>query len=79
MGTRAELVLAVGERYRNSSRDERGRILDEFVAPPRHHRCDHPLPPARGAREHPASRSLWQRTAWQYVPRNARNQPAESP
>ena len=30
--TRQELVQAVGERYRTVSAEEKGRILDEFVA-----------------------------------------------
>ena len=38
MSTRAELVLATGARYRSSSRAERGRILDEFVALTGYHR-----------------------------------------
>ncbi len=32
IGTRAELLAAVGERYRNSGRGERSRILDKFGA-----------------------------------------------
>ncbi len=32
MATRAELVEAVGERYRSADRANKGRILDEFVA-----------------------------------------------
>jgi hypothetical protein len=32
MATRDELVVAVCERYANSERDEKTRILDEFVA-----------------------------------------------
>jgi hypothetical protein len=32
MGTRDELVEAVGARYREASREEKGRILKEFVA-----------------------------------------------
>jgi hypothetical protein len=32
MGTRDELVAAVGVRYRGASREEKGRILEEFVA-----------------------------------------------
>ncbi len=35
---RAELVRAVGERYRDGTRQERGRILDEFVAVTGYHR-----------------------------------------
>ena len=38
MATRNELVAAVAERYARSSRLERGRILDEFVAVTGHHR-----------------------------------------
>jgi hypothetical protein len=36
--TRQELVQAVGERYRTVSADEKGRILDEFVALTGYHR-----------------------------------------
>ena len=32
MATRDELVRAVSERYGGASREERGRILDEFAA-----------------------------------------------
>jgi len=32
MATRDELVRAVSERYGRASREERGRILDEFAA-----------------------------------------------
>ena len=32
MGTRDELVAAVGVRCRGASREEKGRILEEFVA-----------------------------------------------
>ena len=32
MGTRGELVAAVGSRYRGGTRTEKARILDEFVA-----------------------------------------------
>ena len=42
MATRNELVAAVAERYARSSRLERGRILDEFVAVTGHHRSTHP-------------------------------------
>ena len=38
MATRDELVAAVAKRYARSSRIERGRILDEFVAVTGHHR-----------------------------------------
>src|SRR5919199_3818585 len=38
MATRDELVMAVAERYARSSRGERGRILDEFVAVTGFHR-----------------------------------------
>lgn len=38
MATRAELLLMTGERYRNSARVERGRILNEFVALTGYHR-----------------------------------------
>ncbi|MGG5889103.1 ISNCY family transposase [Falsiroseomonas sp. HC035] len=38
MATRDEVVAAVVERYARSSRLERGRILDEFVALTGHHR-----------------------------------------
>jgi len=32
MATRKELIGAVGERYRTSSREEKAKILDEFIA-----------------------------------------------
>ena len=32
MGTRDELVEALGTRYRGASREEKGQILEEFVA-----------------------------------------------
>ena len=38
METRAELIAAVGSRYRASSREEKARILDEFVAVSGYHR-----------------------------------------
>ncbi|WP_181164663.1 integrase catalytic domain-containing protein [Amaricoccus solimangrovi] len=38
MATRAELLAAVGDRYRRGDRDERGRILDEFTALTGYHR-----------------------------------------
>jgi hypothetical protein len=38
MGTRRELVTAVGHRYRNASRTDRTAILDEFVALTKYHR-----------------------------------------
>lgn len=38
MATRDELVVAIAERYARSSRAERGRILDEFVAVTGFHR-----------------------------------------
>jgi hypothetical protein len=38
MATRAELVGALGDRYRASSRTEKSRILDEFVAVSGYHR-----------------------------------------
>ena len=38
MATRDELVTAVIERYRSGGRDEKGRILDEFVAVTGFHR-----------------------------------------
>jgi hypothetical protein len=37
-GARQELVHAVSGRYRSVSADERGRILDEFVALTGYHR-----------------------------------------
>jgi hypothetical protein len=36
--TRQELVRAVGERYRTVSAEEKGRILNEFVALTGYHR-----------------------------------------
>jgi hypothetical protein len=38
MSTRAELVAAITARYRSSNRQERTRILDEFVAVTGYHR-----------------------------------------
>jgi len=38
MATRTELVEAIIERYRSSSRADKQRILDEFVAVTGHHR-----------------------------------------
>jgi hypothetical protein len=38
MKTRGELVAAIGDRYRASSRSEKSRILDEFVAVSGYHR-----------------------------------------
>ena len=38
MATRDELVVAVRERYANSERGEKTRILDEFVAVTGFHR-----------------------------------------
>ena len=38
MATRAELVEAVGKRYRTADRLHKGRILDEFVAVTGFHR-----------------------------------------
>ena len=38
MATRAELLDAVGVRYRGAARSERSRILDEFAAVTGYHR-----------------------------------------
>jgi len=38
MATKAELVAAIGDRYRASIRAERSKILDQFVAVTRYHR-----------------------------------------
>jgi len=38
MAAKAELVAAIGDRYRASSRTERTKILDEFVAVTGYHR-----------------------------------------
>ena len=38
MTTRNELLTALGERYRRCVREEKGRILDEFVAVSGYHR-----------------------------------------
>jgi len=48
MATRDELVAAVAKRYAQSSRPERARILDEFVAVTGHHR-KHAMRLLRGA------------------------------
>ena len=49
MATRAELVGAIGERYRGSHRQDRGRILDEFVSVRGYHR-KHAMRLLRGGR-----------------------------
>ena len=56
MATRNELVAAVAERYARSSRLERGRILDEFVAVTGHHR-KHAMRLLRGGGAEPDRRS----------------------
>jgi hypothetical protein len=38
MATRAELLGAIGDRYRRGDREERGRVLDEFTALTGYHR-----------------------------------------
>jgi hypothetical protein len=38
MATRAELVAAIGDRYRAGTRAERSKIVDEFVAVTGYHR-----------------------------------------
>lgn len=38
MATKGELLAAIGDRYRASSRVERTKILDEFVAVTGYHR-----------------------------------------
>ena len=38
MATKAELVAAIGDRYRAGARTERSKILDEFVAVTGYHR-----------------------------------------
>jgi hypothetical protein len=53
MATRNELVAAVAERYARSTRTERGRILDEFVAVTGHHR-KHAMRLLRGGTPGPA-------------------------
>jgi hypothetical protein len=55
MATRDELVAAVAERYARSSRLDRGRILDEFVAVTGHHR-KHAMRLLRGGGAGPAER-----------------------
>ncbi|WP_245624522.1 ISNCY family transposase [Belnapia moabensis] len=55
MATRNELVAAVAERYARSSRPERGRILDEFVAVTGHHR-KHAMRLLRGSGAGPPAR-----------------------
>ncbi|HEX8758550.1 MAG TPA: ISNCY family transposase, partial [Pseudonocardiaceae bacterium] len=55
MATRNESVAAVAERYARSSRLERGRILDEFVAVTGHHR-KHAMRLLRGGGAGPAER-----------------------
>jgi hypothetical protein len=48
MATRDELVAAVSERYGGGGRDEKGRILDEFVAVTGFHRKHANDPRRRG-------------------------------
>jgi hypothetical protein len=38
MATRKELIAAVGQRYREASKNERGKILDEFAVLAQYHR-----------------------------------------
>ena len=38
MATRAELIEAIGKRYRSADRESKGRVLDEFVAVTGFHR-----------------------------------------
>jgi hypothetical protein len=38
MATRDELLVVVGERYRQGGREEKARILDEFAAVTGYHR-----------------------------------------
>lgn|GEM_PF-5608087 len=47
MVTRNELLTVLVERYRRSERDEKQRILDEFVAVSGYHR-KHAAPPYAG-------------------------------
>ena len=56
MATRAELVAAVGKRYRGSDHVCRGRILDEFVAVRGFHR-KHAMRVLREERRDEAARS----------------------
>ena len=35
---RRELLVALGDRYRSSSKKDKSRILDEFIAVTGHHR-----------------------------------------
>jgi hypothetical protein len=55
MGARRELVAAVAERYRQSGRVERGRILDELTAVTGWHR-KHAIRALAGSTFEPRSR-----------------------
>jgi hypothetical protein len=48
MATRGELTAVVGQRYREASRAEKARILDEFVVVTGFHR-KHAMPLLRGS------------------------------
>ena len=56
MAMRAELVAAVGERYRSADRESKGRVLDEFVAVTGFHR-KHAMRLFRAQRSEKAGRS----------------------
>jgi len=54
MATRDELVRAVSERYGRASREERGRILDEFAAVTGLHRKQALVHSVDGGRDNPS-------------------------
>ncbi len=70
MATRDELVAAVAERYARSSRLERGRILDEFVAVTGHHR-KHAMRLLRGGAERVARHGRGRRRVYDAAVREA--------
>jgi hypothetical protein len=70
MATRAELVEAIGERYRGAEREERGRILDEFVSVTGYHR-KHAMRLLRGKRGGDQARSRAERRTYGEAVRTA--------
>jgi hypothetical protein len=52
MATRLELLSAIGDRYRSSSRSDKKRVLDELVAITGYHR-KHAIHLLRGSETHP--------------------------
>lgn len=69
MATRRELTAAVGQRYREASRAEKGRILDEFVVVMGFHR-KHAMRLLRGDSEQSSVRRT-RRRIYEEAERNA--------